>query len=121
MYKKLLKKFNDELDELRTISREGKGWIARLEQEERERTDIPTLKVKYNKVFGYYLEVSKANLERVPEDYERKQTLVNAERFVTDELERWEGVVLRGREQAAGAEAVVIAVAVAISGVGDPG
>ncbi|MCK4623078.1 MAG: DNA mismatch repair protein MutS [Desulfuromonadales bacterium] len=91
--------YNEELDELRTISREGKGWIARLEQEERERTDIPTLKVKYNRVFGYFIEITNRNLERIPEDYQRKQTLSNAERFITPKLKEYEVKVLGAEEQ----------------------
>jgi len=91
--------YNEELDELRTISREGKGWIARLEQEERERTDIPTLKVKYNKVFGYFIEITNRNLDRIPEDYQRKQTLTNAERFITPKLKEYEAKVLGAEER----------------------
>lgn len=91
--------YNAELDELRTISREGKGWIARLEQEERQRTEIPTLKVKYNKVFGYFIEITNRNLDRIPEDYQRKQTLSNAERFITPKLKEYEAKVLGAEEQ----------------------
>jgi len=91
--------YNGELDELRTISREGKGWIARLEQEERERTDIPTLKVKYNKVFGYFIEITKRNLDRIPDDYQRKQTLSNAERYITPKLKEYESKVLGAEER----------------------
>ena len=91
--------YDAELDELRTISREGKGWIARLEQEERERTDIPSLKVKYNKVFGYFIEVTKRHLDRIPEDYQRKQTLTNAERFITPKLKEYEAKVLGAEER----------------------
>jgi DNA mismatch repair protein MutS len=88
-----------ELDELRSIGREGKGWIARLENQERERTGIGNLKVKYNKVFGYYIEVTKTNLNNVPGDYIRKQTLVNAERFITPELKEYEAKVLGAEEK----------------------
>lgn len=91
--------YNAELDELRTISREGKGWIARLEQEERERTGIQTLKVKYNKVFGYFIEVTNRHLDRIPEDYLRKQTLANAERFITPTLKEYESKVLGAEER----------------------
>lgn len=91
--------YNLELDELRTISREGKGWIARLEQEERERTGIPTLKVKYNKVFGYFIEITNRNLDRIPDDYQRKQTLSNAERFITPKLKVYESKVLGAEER----------------------
>ncbi len=91
--------YNDELDELRAISRDGKGWIAALEVEERERTGIPSLKVKYNKVFGYFIEVTHRNLDRVPEDYHRKQTLTNAERFITPKLKEYEAKVLGAEER----------------------
>lgn len=91
--------FHPELDELRSISREGKGWIARLEQEEKQRTGISTLKVRYNRVFGYYIEVTRSNLERVPEDYQRKQTLANAERFITPTLKEYEEKVLGAEDQ----------------------
>jgi len=91
--------FNQELDDLRTISRDGKGWIAALEQQERERTGIPTLKVKYNKVFGYFIEITLRNLDRVPEDYQRKQTLTNAERFITPQLKDYEEKVLGAEDR----------------------
>jgi len=91
--------FNQELDELRTISRDGKGWIAALEQQERERTGIPSLKVKYNKVFGYFIEITLRNLDRVPEDYQRKQTLTNAERFITPQLKEYEEKVLGAEDR----------------------
>ena len=91
--------FNAELDELRAISREGKGWIARLEQEEKERTGIPSLKVRYNRVFGYYIEVTRSHLNRVPEDYQRKQTLANAERYITPTLKEYEEKVLGAEER----------------------
>src|SRR6185503_5742569 len=74
------------VDELRKASTEGKGWIASLEAKERERTGIDSLKVRYNQVFGYYIEITKTHLSRIPPDYIRKQTLVNAERFMTPEL-----------------------------------
>jgi DNA mismatch repair protein MutS len=95
------KGYNAELDELIQISREGKGWMVKLEARERETTGIPTLKVRYNKVFGYYLEVPKARLEKVPEHYVRKQTLVNAERFITDELKKFESKVLGAEDRRA--------------------
>ncbi len=91
--------FDAELDELRTISREGKGWIARLELQERERTGISTLKVRFNKVFGYYIEVTKSHIARVPEDYQRKQTLANAERYVTPALKEYEEKVLGAEDR----------------------
>lgn len=86
--------FSTELDELRNISRSGKQTIASFEEAERKRTGITTLKVRFNNVFGYYIEVSKAQLARVPQDYERRQTLANAERFTTPELKEWEQKVL---------------------------
>ncbi|HJV45366.1 MAG TPA: DNA mismatch repair protein MutS [Bacillota bacterium] len=92
--------FNDFLDKLKRVSREGKNWIAALEQQEREATGVRSLKIGYNKVFGYYIEVTKANLASVPiERYERKQTLANAERFVTPELKEQEALILDADEQ----------------------
>jgi len=91
--------YNPELDELRTIAREGKSWIAGLEQRERERTGIGNLKIKFNKVFGYFIEVTKSHLDRVPEDYQRKQTLTNAERFITPDLKDYESKVLGAEEK----------------------
>ena len=79
-----------ELDELRDLSRNSKQFLAQIEQRERQRTGISSLKVKFNSIFGYYLEISKPNLHLVPPDYERKQTLVNAERFTTPELKEYE-------------------------------
>jgi len=90
--------FDDELDRLRSIARDGKGWISRLQASERERTRIPSLKIGFNKVFGYYIEVRKTHLDVVPDDYIRKQTLVNAERFVTPELKEREESVLTAEE-----------------------
>jgi len=90
--------FDAELDELISLSREGKDWIARLEVQERRATGINSLKVRYNKVFGYYLEISKANLHLVPAHYIRKQTLVNAERFITADLKDYESRVLGAEE-----------------------
>ncbi|HVZ81748.1 MAG TPA: DNA mismatch repair protein MutS [bacterium] len=92
--------YSPELDELKGASVEGKGWIAQLEEKEKQRTGISSLKVRYTSVFGYYIEVSKANLDKVPKDYHRKQTLVNAERFITDELKGMEGKVLGAQEKA---------------------
>ena len=93
------KGFSLELDELRDISLNGKGWIANLQKSERERTGIPSLKVNFNKVFGYYIEVSHANKEKIPADYIRKQTLVNAERFLTPELKTFEEKILNAEEK----------------------
>jgi len=90
--------FDKELDALREIGREGKGWILQLEAEEKKKTGISTLKVRYNQVFGYYIEVTKSNLHLVPDHYIRKQTLVNAERFITPELKEFETKVLGAEE-----------------------
>lgn len=96
--------FNTELDELLQISHDGKGWLARLETKERQATGISSLKVKYNKVFGYFIEVSKAAASAVPEHYIRKQTLVNSERYITDELKSFESRVLGAEERRASLE-----------------
>lgn len=93
--------FNAELDELRRISRNVKQTIAGFEELERDRTGISNLKIRFNNVFGYYIEVSKGNVSRVPNDYERRQTLANAERYSTSQLKEWERKVL-------GAEARII-------------
>jgi DNA mismatch repair protein MutS len=90
--------FNKELDELRDIGREGKRWVLKLEEEERKKTGISSLKVRYNQVFGYYIEVTKSNLHLVPAHYMRRQTLVNAERFITPELKEFETKVLGAEE-----------------------
>jgi len=91
--------FDPELDDLRQISRSGKQTIASFEESERQRSGIPTLKVRFNNVFGYYIEISKAQLARVPEDYERRQTLANAERYTTPQLKEWEQKVLGAEEK----------------------
>jgi DNA mismatch repair protein MutS len=93
--------YNTELDELRALSREGKGFIARLEAKEKARTGIGSLKIRYNKVFGYYIEVTKTNLASVPVDYIRRQTLANAERYITPELKEYEDKVLGAEERIA--------------------
>jgi len=90
--------YDKELDALREIGREGKGWILQLEAEERKKTGISSLKVRYNQVFGYYIEVTKSNFHLVPDHYIRKQTLVNAERFITPELKEFETKVLGAEE-----------------------
>jgi DNA mismatch repair protein MutS len=87
------------LDELNGIARDGKRWISALEAKERERTGIDSLKIRYNQVFGFYIEVTKTHLSRVPPDFHRKQTLVNAERFITPELKDLETKVLGAEEQ----------------------
>ena len=89
-----------ELDELRTISTSGRQSIAAIEERERERTGIGSLKVRYNSVFGYYIEITKANLGLAPADYERKQTLVNAERYTTPELKQYEVKILTAHDRA---------------------
>lgn len=91
--------YSAELDELAEASRDGRAYIAGLERRERERTGIASLKVGFNKVFGYYLEVSHANLSRVPPDYIRKQTLVGAERYITPEMKEVEARVLHAHEK----------------------
>ncbi len=91
--------FDPRLDELRDISRNSKMYIARIEKRERERTGIGSLKVRFNNVFGYYIEISKANLHLAPSDYDRKQTLVNAERFTTGELKELEVKILEAEER----------------------
>jgi DNA mismatch repair protein MutS len=91
--------YHQELDELRNLSKNNKGYLAVLESRERERTGINSLKVRFNNVFGYYIEVSNANLHLVPKDYDRKQTLVNGERFSTPELKEYEGKILTAEER----------------------
>ncbi len=92
--------FSAELDELRQASKSGKDWIAALQQREIERTGIASLKVRYNSVFGYYIEVTKPNLPKVPADYIRKQTVATGERFYTPELKEMEGKILGADEKA---------------------
>ena len=92
--------FSTELDELRSASRDGKEWIAQMQQSERKRTGIDSLKIKFNNVFGYFIEVTKANLSKVPEDYQRKQTMANAERYITPGLKEVESKVLGADERA---------------------
>ena len=88
-----------ELDDLRDLSRHSKQFLAQIEQRERQRTGIASLKVKFNSIFGYYIEISKPNLHLAPRDYERKQTLVNAERFTTPELKEYESKILDAQEK----------------------
>jgi DNA mismatch repair protein MutS len=96
--------WDPELDEQRHLARGGKELVAGVESVERERTGISSLKVRYNKVFGYFIEVSKANLDRVPDHYDRRQTLTNAERFTTVELKDLESKILAAEERAAARE-----------------
>jgi DNA mismatch repair protein MutS len=91
--------FDKELDTLRDLSKNSKSYLASLEIRERERTGIASLKVRFNRVFGYYIEISNANLHHVPKDYDRKQTLVNAERFSTPELKEYESRILSAEEK----------------------
>jgi len=91
--------FDGRLDELRNISQNSKTYLAQIEQRERDRTGIGSLKVRFNNIFGYYIEISKANLHNAPADYERKQTLVNAERFTTPELKELEVKILEAEER----------------------
>jgi DNA mismatch repair protein MutS len=91
--------YNEELDELRAVRKDGRGFIARLQEEERNKTDIPSLKVAYNRVFGYYIEVTRTHIDKVPDNYIRKQTLTNAERFITPELKEFEAKVLHAEDR----------------------
>ena len=91
--------FNVELDELRNLSRDAKQTIAQFEENEKRRSGIAGLRVKFNNVFGYFIEISKSNLSRVPADYERRQTLVNAERYTTPQLKEWERKILGAEER----------------------
>jgi DNA mismatch repair protein MutS len=91
--------YSQELDQIKSASQDGRKWMAQLEQRERSRTGISNLKVGYNKVFGYFIEVSNANLSRVPADYIRKQTLTNGERFITPDLKEYETLILNAQER----------------------
>ena len=91
--------YSKELDELVSISRDGKSWIAKAQAEEKEKTGLSSLKIKYNKVFGYFIEVSKTQARQVPDNYIRKQTLVNAERFITDEMKQVESTILNAQDK----------------------
>jgi DNA mismatch repair protein MutS len=101
--------YDAQLDELRSASTGGKDWIAQLQQREIERTGIGSLKVRFNSVFGYYIEITKSNLDRVPGDYHRKQTTANAERFVTPELKEMESRILGAEDKARALEAELFA------------
>jgi len=101
--------FLSELDELRDLGQRGRQFIAAMEERERKRTGIGSLKIRYNQVFGYYIEISRANLHLAPPDYERKQTLTNAERFTSNELKEYERKVLEADERIAEIEARVFA------------
>lgn len=99
--------FSVELDQLRTASKQARQFLANLERQERERTGIKSLKVSYNKVFGYYIEISNANLAAVPDDYIRKQTLVGGERFFTMELKEYESLILNAQDKIAELESSI--------------
>ncbi len=99
--------FSPELDQLRNASRDAKQYLANLERQERERTGIKSLKVGYNRVFGYYIEVSRSNLDSVPADYIRKQTLMGAERFFTVELKEYESLILNAQERISELESAI--------------
>ena len=99
--------YNPELDDLRRTSREGKQWISRMEADERRKTGINSLKIRYNKVFGYYIEVTRTHLHLVPETYIRKQTLANAERYINESLKEMETKVLGAEERQADLEAAL--------------
>ena len=92
--------FNEQLDDFREKAGEGTNWLKGFESKERERLDIPSLKVKQNRQFGFFIEITKSHLEKVPEDYRRRQTMTNAERFSTEELKQWEEVILTADDRA---------------------
>jgi DNA mismatch repair protein MutS len=96
--------YDPEIDKLRRAAHEGKTWIADLERKEKDRTGIKSLKVGFNKVFGYYIEVTKSNLSMVPENYIRKQTLAGGERYITEELKEYETLILNAEERLQGME-----------------
>jgi DNA mismatch repair protein MutS len=98
------KGYHAELDELRAAATEGKQWLAEFQTREQERTGIKSLKVRHNKVFGYYIEITKSNLDAVPSDYIRKQTIVNAERFITPELKEYENKILGAQDRSVALE-----------------
>jgi len=91
--------YNETLDELRTISKDGKKYLLDMESKERAKTGINSLKIGYNKVFGYYIEVTRKNIENVPDNYIRKQTLANAERYITSELKEYENKILNAKDK----------------------
>ena len=93
--------YSVEIDELRKLSRNSKSWLLEFEKREKERTGIKSLKVRFNKIFGYYIDITKANIEMVPPDYIRKQTLVNSERFIAGELKEKEALILNADERLA--------------------
>ena len=96
--------FNSEVDKLREMMQDGKGWIERIEESERQKTGIKTLKIGYNRVFGYYIEVTKSFMDQVPDTYIRKQTLSNCERYITEEIKEMENSVLGAKDKLASLE-----------------
>ncbi|HAX61052.1 MAG TPA: DNA mismatch repair protein MutS [Elusimicrobia bacterium] len=96
--------YNSDLDELKFISKNAKDWIAKFETDEKQRTQIQSLKVRYNSVFGYFIEITKANLDKVPPDYIRKQTIANGERFITEALKQKEAMIFGAEEKRAALE-----------------
>ncbi len=96
--------YHPELDELRELARSGKDWVVRMQKKEAERCGIPSLKVGFNRVFGYYIEITNTHKKRAPEDYIRKQTLVNSERYITPELKEYEEKILTAEEKIVGLE-----------------
>ncbi|HEX5790155.1 MAG TPA: DNA mismatch repair protein MutS, partial [Luteolibacter sp.] len=98
-----------ELDELRSAQSDGKDWIAKMQEDERKRTGIDSLKVKFNNVFGYFIEITNTHLQKVPDDYTRKQTMANAERYITPALKEMENKVLGAEERAKKLEAELFA------------
>src|SRR5262249_43931256 len=93
--------YSTELDQIVNGARDGRQWVANLERTERERTGIPNLKVGYNKIFGYFLEVTNSHAAKLPEHYIRKQTWAGAERFITPDLKEYEALILGGQEKSA--------------------
>ncbi len=93
--------YNEEVEELRSLSGDSKGWIEEFEKEEKKSTGINSLKIRFNKIFGYYIEVTKTHLDKVPDRYIRKQTLVNCERYITEELKHKESIILSAQERLA--------------------
>lgn len=102
------KGFNGELDEIKDILINGKTWMENFQSRERKRTGINSLKVDFNKIFGYYIEITKANLEKTPDEYVRKQTLVNAERFITEELKQYEEKIMSAEERISAIESRIL-------------
>jgi DNA mismatch repair protein MutS len=94
------KGFSQELDRLRSISRDGQSWLRKYQKQQAEQTGIANLRIGYNKVFGYYIEINHSSADKVPVDYVRKQTIKNAERYITDELKEYETQALSAEDKA---------------------